>query len=506
MSNKKNIFSLVTIVLLSTQLISCEKSPEQKTAAYFQTIQNSPQELSLFLDHMPKGGELHYHLSGGSYAKNLFQDGLLDHSLCLNLKTSAVYKNKQCPVNQQLATILQQPEYESVMNAWSMRNSLPYSIQGHEHFFNVFERIDPVVNESRAAILAEELNRAADQHEDYMELIVGLGNEKISELAQNIPWNSNYKSLEAQLDAAGLPAIISGVKKEAEAQDLLAKKIMHCTSPSEAQPGCKVQYRYLYYALRLQSPSIVFAQLYAGFQLANTDPRFVGINIVGAEDNPTALHDYKLHMQMIAYLYKQFPNVHMSLHAGELTRYLVPPEDLRFHVHDAVFVAHTDRLGHGSDIAHEADAADILKYMAAHHILDEVNLTSNAELLGVEGSRHPLPLFLKYGVPVALSTDDEGILRTDLTHEYVRAISTYNLTYEQIKNMARNVLSYSFLPGESLWNDFVSGVPVAVCQQSIADHQLLPSCETFLNENEKAKMQWQLEQEFWVFEAEKAKA
>jgi adenosine deaminase len=46
--------------------------------------------------------------------------------------------------------------------------------------------------------------------------------------------------------------------------------------------------------------------------------------------------------------------------------------------------------------------------------------------------------------PVALSTDDPGIERIDLTHEYVRAVETYGLSYADLKEMVRNSLEYSF--------------------------------------------------------------
>ena len=53
--------------------------------------------------------------------------------------------------------------------------------------------------------------------------------------------------------------------------------------------------------------------------------------------------------------------------------------------------------------------------------------------------------------PVALSTDDEGVSRIDLTHEFVRAAMEYGLGYLDLKAMARTSLEHSFLPGESLW-------------------------------------------------------
>lgn len=64
---------------------------------------------------------------------------------------------------------------------------------------------------------------------------------------------------------------------------------------------------------------------------------------------------------------------------------------------------------------------------------------------------HPFPLYRKFAVPVALSTDDEGIERIDLTNEYVSAVESYGLTYADLKQMVRNSLEYDFLPGASLW-------------------------------------------------------
>ena len=50
-----------------------------------------------------------------------------------------------------------------------------------------------------------------------------------------------------------------------------------------------------------------------------------------------------------------------------------------------------------------------------------------------------------YKVPVALATDDQGVSRSDMTHEYLRAAETYNLSYSDLKRMARQSLQHSFL-------------------------------------------------------------
>ena len=113
-------------------------------------------------------------------------------------------------------------------------------------------------------------------------------------------------------------------------------------------------------------------------------------------------------------------------------------------------VAKADRIGHGVDVMYENRPYELMKDMAAKRVMVEINLTSNDVILGIEGKHHPFSLYRRFGVPVALSTDDEGISRIDLTHEYVRAVETYDLSYADLKHLVRNSLEYSFLPGASL--------------------------------------------------------
>ena len=68
----------------------------------------------------------------------------------------------------------------------------------------------------------------------------------------------------------------------------------------------------------------VFAQTIFCFELANADPRFVGINLVMPEDGYTSMTDYALHMRMVQFLHPLYPKVHISLHAGEIAPGLVP--------------------------------------------------------------------------------------------------------------------------------------------------------------------------------------
>jgi adenosine deaminase len=127
----------------------------------------------------------------------------------------------------------------------------------------------------------------------------------------------------------------------------------------------------------------------------------------------------------------------------------------------------------------------------------EVNLSSNDQILGVKGENHPFPVYRKFGIPVTLSTDDEGVGRTHLTEEFQRAVLTYGLSYADVKQLVRNSLQYSFLSGEGYWTDSSYRHPAKACAAGMAEE----TCHAFLAANEKARLQADLEARFRVFEA-----
>jgi adenosine deaminase len=141
--------------------------------------------------------------------------------------------------------------------------------------------------------------------------------------------------------------------------------------------------------------------------------------------------------------------------------------------------------------------------MADRHILVEINLTSNDVILGVSTNHHSLPAYRAAGVPVALSTDDEGVSRIDLTHEYTRAATDFGLSYIDLKNMARASLEHSFLPGPSLWQQPDTFTrTVADCNgQPLGTANPTPKCLSYLRSSERAAQQWELEHRYDLFES-----
>lgn len=110
------------------------------------------------------------------------------------------------------------------------------------------------------------------------------------------------------------------------------------------------------------------------------------------------------------------------------------------------------------------------------------------------------PRFL---LAAALSTDDEGVLRTYLTREYQRAVRDYHLPYPILKMLVGNSLTYSFLPGANLWQKANSQEPVTACAKDIlGTTNPSPTCQIFLKSSQKAQLQWQLEDQFQHFETQ----
>ena len=201
----------------------------------------------------------------------------------------------------------------------------------------------------------------------------------------------------------------------------------------------------------------------------------------------------------MATLRELYPDVPVSLHAGELTHGLVPPEGLRFHIRDAVQIAGARRIGHGVDVLMEWDPDALLRAMAARRVMVEINLTSNDVILGVAGGRHPLRTYLAYGVPVALSTDDEGVSRSEMTLEYRKAVEEQGVDYRTLKAMARNSLEYAFVEGEALWTDFAALVATDACSPGAGGYEGA-ACAAFTRQNTKARLQVSLERAFQDFE------
>ena len=413
-------------------------------------LRNSPPELYAFLYAMPKGGDLHNHLSGAIYAESFIEDAA-KQGLCVDTSALSFVRPDavgQCAAGQQPATnaLHDMALFGKMIDGLSMRDFAPGRESAHDHFFFAFDRFGSVDAEENAAGAAEVTRRAAEQNESYLELMALSGGGAVSKLgAQAGLDEANFDATAQKLEQGGMGAAVEQLRSHLHAMEHERRATLGCEADGTA-PVCRVVVRYLYQVLRAFPKEQVFAQVIAGFQLAASEPLVAGINFVQPEDWRTPMLDYDLHMRMVDYAHGKYPAAHIALHAGELTAGVVPPEGLRFHVREAVETGHAERIGHGVDVMYENDAAGLLREMRERHVVVEINLTSNDLILGVRGKDHPFPVYRKYGVPVVISTDDEGVSRSHLTEEYERAAIDYGLTYSDLKEIARNSLRYSFLP------------------------------------------------------------
>jgi adenosine deaminase len=497
------------------------------TRAFEAARKLGPPELYSFLRGMPKGADLHMHLSGAIYAETFIAEAV-QQNLCID--TAALRFTQPTPPKPPATTgtcgvkdipasiaLVDQKLYDSLIDAFSMRGFVPSAgVTGHDQFFATFDRFGGVKGRY-GEWLDEVASRASAQNEQYLEIMATPPFTNASTLGYKLGWpeGADKSITPAQLATLRDALLAGGLRDEiADGRKLInnakgrRRSIEGCrkaTDPVDQPeaPVCAVRIHFLYQILRGFPPQQVFAQTLLGFETAKVDSDFVGLNFVMPEDGRISMQDYHLQMQMLDYLHSVYPKVRISLHAGELAPGMVTPTGLSFHIREAIDMGHAERIGHGVDVLYETDAPALLKEMADKHVMVEVNLTSNDGILGIKGNQHPLAAYRAAHVPVALSTDDEGVSRIDITHEYVRGAEEQDLRYIDLKTMARTSLEHAFLAGQSLWvapDEFTHRNPACVAAITPASEPTA-ACAAYLKANERATQQWELEHRFAIFEA-----
>lgn len=502
---RRTVFTRCLLPLAGLALASSPalaREPAESAGAVFERVKDNPAALRIFVQALPKGGDLHNHLSGTPYAEDYIEWGA-EEGMCMSADGTAIVA-APCVEGHELAGLsLRNPDaYTKLINELSTRGWQAGigadERSGHTQFFATFSRFDPIVAIKAAESIAATRRNAAAGNVHYLEVMFYprvLGRSALGVAPAELgpeDFEATFASIEAEL-----PDLLAQTVSELDATEASVSEQLGCTT-DWPEPACAVTTRYATYVLREFAPSQAFRQMALGLALAEHDPRFLSVNIVQPEDGPRALADYDLHMEMYAFLGARFPDVKLTLHAGELALGQVPILDMKDHMTKAIAIAGADRIGHGTGIAYETEAPAVLRHMAENDIAVEINLTSNDVILGVSGDEHPLRLYMDAGVPVMLSTDDEGVLRSDISHEYLRAVTEHGLTYAELKHISRASLEYAFLPGESLWQSPALDQMAGGCSLRDASEQ----CDSLLASSEKAREQMRLERAFEEFETE----
>lgn len=493
-------------------------SQESRTSAHFQSIREDRTLTRAFLQEMPKGADLHTHLSGAIYAEAYIRwSADPDMGLCWDPGARSIITcadhvlpmaKPDCGGDTQVRMSDAAGNdgcIAAITDNLSMRNFQPNSLwnkrSGHDQFFSTFARFGAISSDRKAESLAWLARNAALQNIVYVEPMMTLGwvNPATLGVTQKLAGGSD-KDLaafeKALLNTVGFGQLVDHGATVLNDAMTGAREQMGCGT-AKPEPGCTVTLRQLGQSIRTQPPENTFAQVMLHYMIADREKLSVGVNFVAPEDYHVALRDYSLHMKIFGYFKKKYENVGLSLHAGELWLGVTELEDLTFHIREAVEIADVDRIGHGVDIGFEKDSGTLIRRMAKDGIAVEINLSSNEQILGVKGMDHPFPTYLAAGVPVMLSTDDEGVERIDLTSQYQLASERYGLGYEELKLLSRQSLEQSFLTGASLWQDFRVFTLVGVCSHGLDT----PDCKAFVARSDKARAQVELEKRFTAFEA-----
>ncbi|WP_131795180.1 adenosine deaminase family protein [Fluoribacter gormanii] len=467
--------------------------------SHFDQIKNDPHTLYAFFKSMPKGGELHYHLAGGAYPEVMLELASKEN-YCLNTVNWTVSKNTADCNGIDTKDLLNHPGlYANTVRSWSMKDFVPGKESGHDHFFSSFYKFNAIVADHQPELVASVLQTAAQQNEHYMELMILPDNAHSTSFGDMLKDATTLEQKRKRLLAnQDFQNNINYTVVESNRILQQARQELGCETNPENK-ACQIKVKFLYYSLREQSFDNLFAQTLNAFEAVTQSIKskgtLVGVNLVQPEDGIISLRDFRKQMQMYQYLHNIYPQVNIALHAGELSQEIVTPEDLDYHIHDALFTGQAQRIGHGVDIAHENNVKNTLNFMAKNHRAVEINLVSNSKILKISGRNHPLNFYLQHQVPVVLSTDDEGILRTNLSQQYVEAVLKHGLDYQTLKQINRNALTYAFIPGKSIWSDANKALLTHDCQDLESAR-----CQQFIKGSEKAQLQWDLEQKLRTFE------
>ena len=427
----------------------------QTVSDYLEKIRTNPAALTAFFSQMPKGGDLHHHYSGSVYAETFF-DIAVDSNLFINRRTLELGKQKPAGDNDwaSLSSLEQEgllPEYKQrLLEQWSAKDYNFISYPSYRQFFESFGHFDIPSGMNYELGLLELKDRAKKEHVAYIETMYRTihCDKPVADLSDLNARLKQYQSARnSSLTTSLLDSLFTVLEKRNIADCAITfndelNKLHH----SLAIDDSTFTMRYQNFVLRFMDPVKLFTNLLIAFESANRSPLVVGVNIVAPEHEDVSMNDYWLHMQMFNYCHKKFPLVKYSMHAGELALGMVKPEELTWHINAAVRDAGANRIGHGVDLPYEKDCYDLLKLMKKNDVAVEINLYSNEFILKVKEERHPITLYKAFNVPIVISTDDAGVLRTNLIEQYVLLASRYKeISYSEIKSFVYNSIQYSFI-------------------------------------------------------------
>lgn len=464
-------------------------------------IRQDRPELITFLNNFPKGADLHNHASGAAY---------IEFALIFAAENDYYYDLDKLKIVEKdsgsgnLITVKElfnrEKDLQAFLNIVSTRGWHENTINGSDHFFSTFAHLGAPNYNSH--YMAKIIARNHSQGIRYIELMSGVLSRELTDHLYTLLLESDfnmadleesYKKIESYLHSDDFKnSVQSDMDSSEKAIEAILQKEYGITTKGDT-PDIIV--RYIPQLGRSASPYNIFITAAANLQASQVNNQIVATNMVQVEAGFFSLIYFDDQMEILDFLWNKLDQPNIALHAGELVLRESPVEPMRNRISKSIITGHAQRIGHGISIAWEKDVAGTLKMMRDQDIPVEICLSSNDMILGISGDDHPLDMYMKAGVPVTIATDDEGVSRSNLTNEYVRAAQEHDLSYSVLKEIAKNGLEYSFLDGDGIYAD---------------DGSVLPQFEEFLigdlptlsqvHDNAKAYLQIRHERDLADFE------
>ncbi len=419
---KKTIISALMLLLLQAHSASAD---------WFDDLRANGNEEDLYrtLYYMPKGGDLHNHLSGASYSEWWYEIALaqkergyqyytkvriencvdygsnefggLAYFLMFRNILSNQYENLSDCQKQEYKALADLNEKEKSGWLESIRLDKPY--EGRDEFFGThWQRLFALVRNPwiQAELLYRNMQAFGEEGVSYLELQVAVRGMR----------NADGSILTAE-----------------ETADILRQRLQQKDAIATG-----VTVRLQISLLRfLPNAEDNLRRIYK-FVHENSD-LFVAVNMVGREDDGRG-HPARF-LETMRDLRRQYSGVNLSIHAGEV-------DEPNYHVRDTLLLG-ADRIGHGLNLITDDDTMLLMRHGP---YLVEINLISNLLLNYVtDYSQHPFPEYLRTGIPVALSTDDRGMWDSTMTDEFYVAVNEFNLSWDEVKQLSRNSLQHAFV-------------------------------------------------------------
>ena len=404
--------------------------PQFASGDWFEKFKSeaSDSELHEFLYEMPKGGDLHLHLSGSGFPEWWYELAIASEQSGYVYYTKVRLNNCRLPNWDSFSVRPYHLMYQTlVSHNWE---KLSKCEKGE---FVLLSELDH--NQKKAFMSSLKLDLPHEGREEFF----GAHWQRLGDLTANpfligelLAKNiiafaaEGLLYLEPQINSFGYRSPSGTTISSQEAVKLFSQRIQQ---EDVVETGVTVRFQQSILRFLPEAEDL----LRSAYEVVSNNDLYVAVNMVGREDNDKG-HPLRF-LSTLRDLRRSYSGVRLSIHGGEV-------DEPNYHVRDTILLG-AERIGHGLNLITDPETMRLMRHGP---YLVEINLISNLLLEYVSDyDAHPFPEYLRTGIPVALSTDDRGMWDSTMTDEFFVAIKEFNLTWEEIKQLSRNSLKFAFV-------------------------------------------------------------